>query len=206
LSENENVITIHSIDLGSTGNAVFSMEDVKNFPDKLFSVGIHPWSADMSKIEELRACASLKNVVAIGESGLDKMKIQSSNDFDIQKELFKIHAGIAEEYGKPLIVHCVKAWNELIEIRKAMKPAAQWIIHGFRGKEVLASQLINEGMYLSFGKYHNAESLKKAWKCKRLFAETDDKNVDIQEVYNDISNILGITNKELSDEIQELLG
>jgi TatD DNase family protein len=197
LSENENVVTVHSVDLGLKENAVWEAEDVRSRPHELFSAGIHPWNPDTSKIIELKELALLNNVVAIGETGLDKLKY----DFEIQKYLFEIQVQMAEEIGKPLIIHCVRAWNELLKIKKHFKPSVAWVIHGFRGGEKLAGQLINAGMYLSFGKNFHPESLRKAWDAKRLFTETDDENIDIQNVYEDISESLNISKEELSVEV-----
>jgi TatD DNase family protein len=201
-SENDDVITIYSIDLGLQRNAVFSTEEVKNRPLELFSAGIHPWHPDASKILELKALAKLKNVVAIGEAGLDKLK----NDFEIQKQLFEIQVQIAEETGKPMIIHCVRAWNELLEMKRRFKPSVTWIIHGFRGNAVLASQLMNNGLYLSFGKNFHPEALKKAWEMKRLLIETDDNDVDIREVYDNIAEILSLSISELSAETEAAFG
>jgi TatD DNase family protein len=196
-SKNENAITILSIDLGSKGNAVFSTEDVKNRTCDFFSAGIHPWNPDTNKILELKELAKSKNVVAIGETGLDKLK----NDFEIQKQLFKIQIQIAEETGKPIIIHCVRAWDELLEIKRHMKPSVSWVIHGFRGGEKLARQLMNAGMYLSFGKNFNPESLRKAWEERRLFTETDDNGLNIRNIYDNISKSLNISNEELAAEV-----
>jgi TatD DNase family protein len=202
LSENENVVTVHSIDLGLKGNAVFGVEDVRRRPHELFSAGIHPWNPDASKTAELKELALLSNVVAIGEAGLDKLK----NDFEMQKQLFEIQVQIAEKTGKPLIIHCVRAWNELLDVRKRFKPSVAWIIHGFRGGEKLAGQLIYAGMYLSFGKNFHPESLKKAWEAGRLLTETDDDNTDIRNVYESISETLNISQEELSAEAATAFG
>lgn len=193
-SHKKDVITVKSIDLGRGGNAVSAKEEIMNRKDEFFSLGIHPWRPDESKILKLTELVSLKNVVAIGEIGLDKLK----PDFEKQRRLFEIQLQIAEETGKPLIIHCVKAWNELLETRRKLKPSMAWIIHGFRGNITLASQLMNLEVYLSFGNFFNPESLKKAWEMNRLLIETDDSNVDIRDVYNTIAKILSVSLRELS--------
>ena len=153
---------------------------------------------------EVRRLASLPFVVAIGETGLDKNTVNDQDDLSIQKEIFTEHILISEEVKKPLIIHCVKAWDELLHIRKTTKPLMPWIIHGFRGNAILATQLLNAGLYLSFGINHNIEALKAAWDKGRLFTETDNTDVDIREVCSSIANKLNISINELLDEIGRL--
>ena len=163
-----------------------------------YSVGIHPWYPDQSLMTKVHELAPLPFVVAIGETGLDKTK----DDFKLQQDIFTEHIILSEKVKKPLIIHCVRALNELLHIRKATNPSMPWIIHGFRGKAALAEQLMDAGLYLSFSATHNKDSLKAAWKQHRLLAETDDINTDIRHVYTQIANNLDITQKELSNEIE----
>lgn len=152
-------------------------------------------------MEKVIRYATQPAVVAIGETGLDKITAGSPETFKRQQELFTQHIRLSEETGKPLIIHCVKAWDELLHIRKATHPAVPWIIHGFRGKELLATQLLDAGLYLSFGSFYNPEALKAAWKRHHLLIETDDKQTNIREVYQQIASELKITVDLLSDEI-----
>ena len=98
------------------------------------SVGIHPWELTEANAdtlwESLQKAVEDKRVVAIGECGLDKLKGAS---LDLQIALFKKEALLAEAYSIPLVIHCVKAFNELILLKKEIKPLQPWIIHGFRG-------------------------------------------------------------------------
>ena len=167
-----------------------------------YSVGIHPWNPDKSLISKVREYATSPTVIAIGETGLDKNSTNSTDDFKLQQELFIEHIIISEEVKKPLIIHCVKAWNELLHIRKSINPLIPWIIHGFRGKAALATQLLNAGLYLSFGAFHNTDSIKVAWEKRRLLTETDDTNTDIRDIYAQIANKLSIPVEELSGNIK----
>ena len=169
-----------------------------------FSVGIHPWNPDKSLMPEVKRLAALPYVVAIGETGLDKATAKKQGDFSLQQEIFAEHIFLSEETKKPLIIHCVKAWDELLCIHTSLKPSMPWIIHGFRGNAILATQLLDAGLYLSFGMHHNTEALKKAWDKGRLFAETDDADVDICEVCTSIAGKLNIPINELLSEISSL--
>ncbi len=152
------------------------------------SYGIHPWYIYNIKEQmmELEKYAVLPNTMAIGEAGLDKMIDQ---EFSIQQDVFLKQANLAEKVQKPLIIHCVKAWAELLAAQKVINPYMPWIIHGFRGKPELAEQLIEHGFYLSFGQNFNSESLRLAWPAHFL-AETDDKEIKITEVYAHIVDVL----------------
>jgi TatD DNase family protein len=69
-----------------------------------------------------------ENCFALGECGLDKI---TASDFELQKVVFKKQIQLSEKHQKPLIIHCVKAHQELIEIKKELKPKQVWIFHGF---------------------------------------------------------------------------
>jgi TatD DNase family protein len=170
-------------------------------PSNYYSIGVHPWHVDAKSMEYVYEYASLPAIVAIGETGLDKLSAKDEYGFRLQQELFSAHAALSEEVQKPLIIHCVKAWEELLYIRKTIQPAIPWIIHGFRGKDPLASQLINAGLYLSFGKYYHKEALKVAWQKERLLTETETENADIRNIYKQIANDLDISKEDLSEEI-----
>lgn len=98
----------------------------------LHSVGIHPWYIYNVKeqLAELKRQAVLPDVVAIGETGLDK---GVETPLKLQQKIFKTSVSLAENLGLFVIIHCVKAWDELIALKKELKPHVPWIIHGFRG-------------------------------------------------------------------------
>lgn len=165
------------------------------------SAGIHPWY--IYNVREQLCCLetilSSPSVVAVGEAGLDKL---SEISMDIQIDTFLQQASLAEKLNKPLIIHCVKAWAELIAARKTIKPHTPWIIHGFRGNGQLAQQLIAQGFHLSFGEYFNPAALSAAWP-NRLFAETDDKEIDIRTVYRQLASSLQIPLEEFAIAIEK---
>ena len=155
----------------------------------LYSVGIHPWWIDGTYDEEslwkgVETLAVHPQVVAIGECGLDRLK----GDFDRQMIFFEKHARLAETLGKPLIIHCVKAFDDIIAARKRLGPTVQWTIHGFRGKPQQAEQLFRAGFALSFGIKANPVTVRLVPKERRLF-ETDDDDVQIADVVKKFSNI-----------------
>jgi TatD DNase family protein len=127
-------------------------------PDLLYSIGVHPWHAETWNDDvaaRLTAKAHDPRVLAIGEAGLDKLR---GPDMETQMRAFEEQARIAESVGKPLIIHCVGRYNEIMSLRKRMHPSVAWIIHGFRGKPQLAQQLLDAGFHISLGERHNPET------------------------------------------------
>ena len=139
--------------------------------NEYLSVGIHPWYlADNdaeNQLESLRKAIGNRQVVAIGECGLDKLKGPS---MELQASVFRKEIALAEEHNLPMVIHCVKAYNELVQIKKSTHPQQPWIIHGFRGKEALAKECLQHGFHLSFGAYFQEDALR-AVPFEKLFVE-----------------------------------
>ncbi len=151
--------------------------------EQWFSTGIHPWYPSTNptlSLNRLNKQASLSSCMAIGEIGFDKL---CPTEIKIQHKLFMQQTEVASTYGLPIIIHCVKAWNELFAAKKDLPTQLACIIHGFRGKPALAESLLNHGFYLSFGFHHNPESLKLC-PIKRLFLESDEDPRSVEELYH----------------------
>jgi len=169
-----------------------------------YSIGIHPWyivedriEADLKIIEQKLQTA---NCLAIGECGLDK---RIEIPLDQQIIVFKKQLTLAEKYRKPVVIHCVAAFQEVSEIKKEMKISVPMIMHGFSKNAQIANQLIKEGFYLSFGKYllKNPE-LKTVFQQipnDRFFLETDTIEENIQQVYKLAAEYKSLEIKELQD-------
>lgn len=160
-----------------------------------YSVGIHPWSVDCYAWSDHAFRSSLETilrhpqVLAIGEAGLDKL---TSASLSLQLEVFRYQAVLAEAIGKPLIIHAVKATDELLALRKELKPTVSWIVHGFRGKPSLADAYLRHGFYLSFGERYNEEAFRQV-PVDRLFIETDESQISIAELYEHAARVRGIS-------------
>lgn len=172
-------------------------------PDYGFlSAGIHPWfieeegEAQLALLEK-EACSS--EIRMIGEAGLDKMR---ATPLEVQMRILHAQIHLSENLHKPLILHCVKAWAELITLHKELKPVQPWIIHGFRGKKELAAQLLQQGFYLSFGERFSQEALQAAWP-DHLFVETDESLFPISEVYRSIASALQAPAELFSSQIKK---
>lgn len=116
--------------------------------------------------------------MAIGESGLDRLRGAS---LDRQEAIFRRQVAISESVGKPMILHVVKAFPEIMRLRRELSPAQPWVIHGFRGKPQLAAELLREGFYISLGERFNRETAEII-PADRLFVETDESRLSVEEI------------------------
>lgn len=173
-----------------------------NQPGLTYTFGIHPWHLTSEnyaqQIDIVERYADHANVIALGEAGFDRLRGPS---FLIQKAAFKEQVKIAEERSKPLFIHCVRAWDELLSENKKLNPSTPWVIHGFRGKKELALQLISKGMYLSFWfdfilKPESSPLLKSLPKDK-IFLETDGSGIEIETLYEKVAVDLDLPKAEL---------
>lgn len=164
-------------------------DEFENLQNNWISVGIHPWYADAEKWEEqLRIVEKMvanEHVLAIGECGLDRL---IELPLDRQLMIFEAQVKVAEYVQKPVIIHCVRAFNELLKWEKQRKPSVPLIIHGFNNKPEIARQLITHGFYFSLGTAllqsdSNAEKVLKMIPVTRLFLENDDSDISIEMVY-----------------------
>ena len=194
-----NVSSMHEYKINS-----FCMKDkdtVDFISAKHISIGIHPWYVAADDIEQQtewikHTAINDKRVIAIGECGTDKL---CNTDMNIQNEAFCNCITLSEELKLPLIIHSVKTSNEIIRLRKSIRPKQPWIIHGFRGKPEQALQYTSNGFYLSFGKLYNTESIKIIPLDKLLF-ETDEYTGNITEIIRSAAETLDIP----SDKIQNI--
>lgn len=177
--------------------------------DGLFSAGIHPWYISETgfshQLEALRILLKNENVRLVGECGIDKVKGPS---LGLQEDLFIRQIRLAEEFKKPLVLHIVRAFGELISIKKVVRPKVPMIIHGFVKKPELALQLIEKGFYLSLGaellsENSNAQEVLRQMDKGRLFLETDDSTESIGDIYRKASAILKISREKLEEIIYE---
>ncbi|WP_108945897.1 TatD family hydrolase [Shewanella halifaxensis] len=123
-----------------------------------FGLGIHPWYSDavniVNQLDSLHALlASHKknkrsHLVAVGECGLDKLH---NSYFDTQLKVFTAQIEFAIEFDLPLIIHAVKAHEEVLKLLKVLNPQKKGVIHGFYGGPELASRYVNLGYKLGIG-------------------------------------------------------
>ena len=170
---------------------------------ELRTAGIHPWEA----ARELAAVRSeglagrlgeaLAGAQALGETGLD---FACATDREAQTELLRAHLRLARERGLAVVLHCVRAFEPLMNELKACPPPAA-IFHGFIGSPEQARRAVGSGWYLSFGMrtFASPRSLEalRTTPHERLFFETDDDPAEIGSVYAAAAAVLGCRVGEL---------
>jgi TatD DNase family protein len=198
------LINIHTHRFSKNSFSIFNGYTIET--DFTCSYGIHPWLIKEYSIDILANLEKLvqkHNCYAVGECGLDKMKDIA---WEEQVFWFEKHIELSEKYKKPLLIHCVKASQELIEIKRKFKPKQPWIFHGF-AKSNLGNDLIKEGFYLSIGmkllKDPAFQRKINLLPLDKLFLETDDKYVDIAEMYQKMAGIKNISMFELEQSIEK---
>ena len=201
-----NYINAHT-HFSNTSHAIFNVIVGKDHaPSTFYSAGIHPWYIYETdgQFQVLSELAKDPKCLAIGECGLDKL---CSTPFEVQEEIFKSQIELAEKLQKPLIIHCVKAFDELLKIKKAFKTDIPWVIHGFNQKEEIARQLLAQGFYFSLGKaLLNPSSNASEWlhqlPIERLLLETDDVEIRIEQIYKVAASTLNLPESELVSNLQ----
>ena len=188
------------------------LELVNQYPQEFdaiipyYSIGIHPWfiveeriEADLVIIESKLQEASC---LAVGECGLDK---RIEIPMELQEMVFERQLLLAQQCSKPVVIHCVAAFQELIAIKKKLNISVPMLIHGFSKNIQVAKQLLDNGFYISFGKYlllnKELETVFKSVPDNRFFLETDTVEEGIVAVYELAAKYKGVSVKE----IQELI-
>ena len=167
-----------------------------------YSIGIHPWYIDENRLETdleiIREKLQLTDCLALGECGLDK---RIEIPLDLQISVFKQQLEIVKQTNKPIVLHCVAAYDEVIAIKKEMKIENPMIIHGFSKNEQVAQSLLKNGFYLSFGKYLlSNKDLEKVFTFapeNQILLETDTIEESIYQVYEKAAAIKGISVEEM---------
>lgn len=148
------------------------------------SIGLHPQHLRNAHqdLKILRSIAHLKNVVAIGECGLDKL---CDTDPSLQETIFRQQIELANCLDKPLIIHCVRAYSECVRLLAAAKVPV--IFHGFNRNLRIARTLLDRGFYLSVGAAVFNPAFAAVFTSLpegQLFFETDDRaDLEIGAVY-----------------------
>ena len=113
--------------------------------------GLHPYFVVQHTEQDLALLpeyAQRHDCVAIGETGLDFRKGQA--DPEQQQYYFEAQVDIAQQLDKPVVIHSVRATEQVITTLKRY-PGVRGMVHSYSGSYEQARQLIDMGVYLSFG-------------------------------------------------------
>ncbi|WP_297089675.1 TatD family hydrolase [uncultured Draconibacterium sp.] len=195
-----NTVTVQNIFPGD-GFAAFSG---RNF----YSVGLHPWhigtkEANNEALQMVEEALEFDHVIFVGEAGLDKI---NGGDFIEQLRVFEAQAVMAEEYQYPLIIHCVKALNEVVALRHKMNPVMPWILHAYNGSLEITKQLVSKGFLFSFGQSLFRENSKALdsfnyLPLDKIFLETDELDLEVSSIYERAAKLKNINLEDLKRSI-----
>ena len=182
----------------TSGEAIVQLMPDAFYPQQghFYSVGLHPWEIKddwRTQMAGLLVKALHPQVAMIGETGIDKKN--GAAPLEVQMEVFREHVRLSELLRKPLIIHCVKGFDEVLAIRKEMKAALPWLIHGFRGGIEQWQQLSRAGLLVSIGEHYD-EELVKELPLSQLFIESDERG-DLVAIYNLVSETKHVEASEL---------
>lgn len=171
---------------------------------QICSAGIHPWYIhdDLEKqYFILTETVKLSNVIAIGECGLDKV---CNTAWSQQVKAFEQQIHLANEINKPLIIHCVRAFEEVIQTLKHHKNQVPVLFHGLNKKFTLIQSLLNQGYYISLGEFilnGKHDEVIKNIALSKFFLETDNKSTDIVEIYSYFCRVRNIPIEQLQEQL-----
>ena len=186
------------------------LEIVNQYPNEFsteiphYSIGIHPWHIDDIRwnddLKIIKDKLSLKECIALGECGLDK---RIDKIYNKQIEIFESQLNLLHEVSKPVILHCVASFDEVISCKKNSQLTSPFILHGYSKNYQVAKQVLNQDFYLSFGKYllRNPELSEVFRKIpnEKIFLETDTIAESLEEVYTFAANCKNISVEEMKE-------
>lgn len=148
--------------------------------DVYISFGVHPHEASKASkndLEKLEMLLQNKKTIALGEIGLDYHYDLSPRN--IQRELFLKQLDIADNYNKPVIVHCRSAYEEMITMFKNYKKIPRGVIHSYAGTVEEAKTFLDMGFYIgipgtvTFPKSDKVKEVVLETPIEKLLIETD---------------------------------
>lgn len=191
----------------SSDFGIYNLSLGEEIPDFMFSAGIHPKDIledFKAQFSWLKNVATHKNCLAIGECGLDALISVSD---ELQKKVFQQQISLANDLQKPIIIHCVRKFQELPNFKK--NASVPMVIHGFNKRETIGNKLLADGFYLSFGKSLlqnvDLQEFFKKVPINKLFLETDASEIEIKEIYQKASELKNISSEKLNLQIEENL-
>lgn len=184
-------LSIYNLPWGSTCEAM------------LYSIGVHPWDVETVSSDEvipvLESNSENNSFQALGEIGLDRLHKHS---WELQLLFFELQLRWANENNYPVIIHCVKAFSDVMGVLKIIQPCVPLIFHDFSGNSSIVKQLLKWNSFFSIGKRLYKQRFDIcSLPLGRLFLETDDNDISIVKLYSDLANKMGVSEVKLSEQI-----
>jgi len=199
-----------------------NLQYAKKYPEVKIALGIYPINAlkisDGEIDKEIKFLKShKKEIIAIGEVGMDHKWSVDKKEWIRQREIFRKFVRLGKELDIPVIVHSRKAEEECIEVLEKEK-AKKVIMHSFGGKKGLVKRIIDNGWYFTIpASVKNSEhfqSIVEIVRLEKLFCETDspylhpDKKfpnepANVIESYKKIAEIKKMKLKDVEKQVED---
>lgn len=152
-----------------------SVDLAGKWPHIKASAGFHPHEAAKFDPVLLRELATMPEVVAIGEIGLDYYRDRSPRD--LQRNIFAKQTCIAIDLNLPVVVHDRDAHEDTLAILRDHRPQ-RVVFHCFSGDAAFAEKVLAEGWMISFTgpvtfKNYKGGDVVRLVPDDRLMIETD---------------------------------
>lgn len=140
------------------------LEKVRHYPNISVSAGMHPMAAESDAFsrQQLIELATDDKVVAIGETGLDYYYHKGDPAWQLKR--FREHIQVANEVGKPVIIHTRDAGDDTLKVlREEGAEACGGVIHCFTETRAFAEQAMELGFMISISgivTFSNADTLR----------------------------------------------
>ena len=167
------------------------------------ALGTHPWfvSDPEQEVSTLRTWLNTHNAVAVGEIGLDYYQGKHPRPEQyLQLEAFEGQLVIAKEYDLPVIIHSVKAHNDVIRILKRMG-ICKGVVHAFTGSTEIAQSYVDQGLHLGVGpmilKSPKTLNAVSDMPIEKLLLETDSPFMATEstELFNPLLDLIQVAEK-----------
>lgn len=168
---------------------------------EIFSTGVHPWFLDIPAAD-----FSHPQCMAIGETGLDRLHPY----FERQKSSFIRHIKISQKLNKPLIIHSVRSYSDILEILKKESFKGRFLLHDYNGNQKITEEFLKWNAYFGIGRkifqkrttlYKNLESLPHS----RILIETDDSSLSIEKLYEKAKGEIKISPFQIQKNFHDFL-
>lgn len=195
------ILNVEALDAGAVARACQQVQP--------FSLGVHPWRADVSQTElqeafsRIEQCVNVDGFVAIGECGLDWV---SQVARAAQMSVFEQQMELAHRLAVPVVLHCVRAFEEVMQTLRVRK-IRRAVFHSFVGSPQQTERVVREGYFCSF----SPRSLMSSRTCEAirqiapsaLLIERDESAESIASIYERIAELRNCSVEELRELVFE---
>lgn len=174
------------------------------------ALGIHPWKLTLTSTlndwhqELLKIESKADEFFLIGECGIDRCR-SGLLEIQAQRTILEWHIDLAIKLQKPLVIHCVRAHSDLMQILHKRKNLPPLMLHDFTGNQYQIKEFCRYPVTFSLGKrFLKRPDLLKQIPSERLLLETDDqKETDIFQLYKEAAAILQKPLSEVEEQLEK---